>query len=70
MFAIEARSHQQWLDRDLEALDRLMAPEFRYVTMNWAVEPKIDMHLRCIGQRRVAAPQRRSQEEKIPLSSG
>lgn len=40
LFAIEVRSHQQWLEGDLAALTELMADEFHFVVMNGAVETR------------------------------
>jgi hypothetical protein len=37
---LERDSHQRWLERDLSALDGLMAPEFHFVVMNGTLEPK------------------------------
>ena len=37
---IEAASHQSWLERDLDALRRLMAPEFHFVVMNGELETR------------------------------
>jgi ketosteroid isomerase-like protein len=40
LFAIERRSHQQWLHGDNAALRDLMADSFRFIAMNGAVETK------------------------------
>lgn len=40
LFALEAKSHQQWLEGNVAALDELMADEFHLVVMNGAVEAK------------------------------
>lgn len=43
LFAVEAESHQRWLDGNIAALDELMAEEFHFVVMNGAVETKADV---------------------------
>lgn len=41
--ALEIASHQQWLEGDLPALNRLMTDDFRFIAMNGAVESKTDV---------------------------
>jgi len=43
LFAVEAESHQQWLEGNVAALDTLMAEEFHFVVMNGAVETKAEV---------------------------
>jgi ketosteroid isomerase-like protein len=43
LFALEAASHQQWLEGNVAALDALMAEEFHFVVMNGAVETKAEV---------------------------
>jgi ketosteroid isomerase-like protein len=43
LFAVEAASHQQWLEGNVAALDELMAAEFHFIVMNGAVETKAEV---------------------------
>jgi hypothetical protein len=50
--SIEAESHQNWHRGDTHALAELMAPQFRFVVMNGAVETRAEV----LGARELSAP--------------
>jgi uncharacterized protein DUF4440 len=41
--ALETASHQQWLERDIDALSQIMDDDFHLVVMNGAVESRVDV---------------------------